>query len=238
MTALLLLPGTLCDARVWAPVQGALTAAGCSLLSADLKAHRSAPAMASALLETMPDRCAIAGFSLGGIVALEMAAQAPQRVLGLALIATNARPDPAESALARRAAVIRARRTGIDAHVRGELLPRYFGSAHAQDRALHDMVLGMAIDSGIDAYSDQAEIAACRADSRPRLQAIRVPTLVIGGAEDSINPADRQQEMAHALPFAEWHQVAGAGHFVPLEAPACVAGLMRRWLQRLEPGRH
>ena len=96
-TPLLLLPGTLCDERVWAPMRSALEENAYAIRTAVLRGHLSTAAMASALLETMPPRCAIAGFSLGGIVALEMAAQAPDRVLGIALVATNARPDPAEN---------------------------------------------------------------------------------------------------------------------------------------------
>lgn len=128
-----------------------------------------------------------------------MVAQAPDRVLGLALVASNARPDPPENAASRRAAVDRARSAGIEAHVRAELLCRYFGSAHAQDIALHDLVCRMAVDTGIDAYLAQSEIASNQADSRPRLRAIGRPTLVVGGDEDGINPPDRQEEMARWL---------------------------------------
>jgi pimeloyl-ACP methyl ester carboxylesterase len=241
MTPLLLLPGTLCDERVWAPVQDAWASATGGgrrdIRTAALGGRRSAAAMASALLESMPERCAIAGFSLGGIVALEMAAQAPERVLGLALVASNARPDPPENVASRRAAVHRARSTGIEAHVRDELLCRYFGSAHAQDLALHDLVCRMAVDTGIDAYLAQSEMASNRADSRPRLRAIGGPTLVVGGDEDGINPPDRQEEMARALPCAEWHQVKHAGHFIPLEAPVELAELMALWLHRVDTDR-
>ncbi|MDM0089211.1 MULTISPECIES: alpha/beta fold hydrolase [unclassified Variovorax] len=241
MTPLLLLPGTLCDERVWAPVRDAWASATGEgrrdIRTAALEGRRSAAAMASALLECMPDRCAIAGFSLGGIVALEMAAQAPDRVLGLALVASNARPDPPENAASRRAAVHRARSNGIESHVRDELLCRYFGSAHAQDRALQDLVCRMAVDTGLDAYLAQSDIASNRSDSRPRLRDIVGPTLVVGGDEDGINPPDRQEEMARALPCAEWHQVKHAGHFVPLEAPAELAELMALWLHRVDAER-
>lgn len=241
MTPLLLLPGTLCDERVWEPVQDAWASATGEgrrdIRTVALRGHRSAAAMASALLESMPDRCAIAGFSLGGIVALEMAAQAPDRVLGLALVATNARPDPPENSASRRAAVHRARSTGIEAHVRAELLCRYFGSTHAQDLALHALVCRMAMDTGLDAYLAQSEMASNRADSRPRLRDIGRPTLVVGGDEDCINPPDRQEEMARALPCAEWHQVRHSGHFIPLEAPAELAELMALWLDRVEAER-
>jgi pimeloyl-ACP methyl ester carboxylesterase len=231
--ALLLLPGTLCDARVWAPVREALGEGACEFHAAALEGRRSMAAMAAALLAAMPPRCAIAGFSLGGIVALEMAAQAPRRVLGVALVAANARPDPPENAAHRRAAVARARQVGLDRHVRDDLLGRYFGPARAGDPALRDLVGRMAEDAGVETYAEQSEMAIHRADSRPRLPRIAVPTLVVGGGEDAINPADRQAEMARALPQCMWHQVPGAGHFVPLEASAQLAALMGPWLGRV-----
>jgi pimeloyl-ACP methyl ester carboxylesterase len=211
---LLLLPGTLCDARVWAPVREALGEGACGFHAAALEGHRSMAAMAAALLAAMPPRCAIAGFSLGGIAA-------------------NARPDPPENAAHRRAAVARARQVGLDRHVRDDLLGRYFGSAHADDPALRDLVCRMAEDAGVETYAEQSEMAIHRADGRPRLPRIAVPTLVVGGGEDAINPADRQEEMARALPQCLWHQVPGAGHFVPLEAPAELAALMGSWLGRV-----
>ena len=99
---LVLLPGTLCDARLFAPMLTHLK--GIDTIVPELRGASSTPDMAAALLATLPPRFALAGFSLGGIVALEMAAQAPERIVGLALLDTTARPDPDDNHLTRREA--------------------------------------------------------------------------------------------------------------------------------------
>ena len=86
---LLLLPGTLCDSRVFAPLLDRLSdrVAVVKVLAGETDVR----SMATRILADAPPRFALLGFSLGGIVALEMAALAPERVVGLALIASNAR---------------------------------------------------------------------------------------------------------------------------------------------------
>ena len=86
----LLLPGLLCDERLWAAQTAALADSARSRTS-DLTAHESIAAMADAVLSQAPGRFAMAGFSMGGCVALEVAARAPDRVGRLALLSTSAR---------------------------------------------------------------------------------------------------------------------------------------------------
>ncbi|MDO9439187.1 alpha/beta fold hydrolase [Hydrogenophaga sp.] len=225
---LVLLPGTLCDARVWEPMLQGWPGVPPSTVTPALGGQQSAPAMARALLKVLPQRFALMGFSLGGIVALEIAAQAPARVTGLALLATNARPDPPENAAAREAGVASAR-ADMRAHVQRDLWPRYVAPHRLNDAAILDCVVRMALDAGPGLYADQAAIATYRVDSRPRLAALRMPVLIASGDEDPINPLDRQAEMAQAMPHAEWVRLPGVGHFVPLEAPATLAEAAARW---------
>ncbi|MNN23020.1 Alpha/beta hydrolase family protein [compost metagenome] len=95
--SLLLLPGLLCDARLWRhQAAGLADVAGVSV--ADLSGSDSIAELASlALSRAPPGRFALAGLSMGGYVALEIMRQAPERVLALALLDTSARPDTAEA---------------------------------------------------------------------------------------------------------------------------------------------
>lgn len=113
---LVLLPGTLCDARLFAPVLERLPRVATLLPS--LVGATTAPDMAKKLLAELPDRFVLAGFSLGGIVALEMVAQAPERIAGLALLDTTARPDPEANHRVRRSAAEAARRDGTAGYAR------------------------------------------------------------------------------------------------------------------------
>ena len=116
---LLLLPGTLCDRRVFEAVLARMPER--EVIVADMTGAETARALAARILDNAPDSFALAGFSLGGIVALEIVAQAPDRVTRLALIDTTARPDPEANHTVRRNAVTRAAQMGVDRYISDKL---------------------------------------------------------------------------------------------------------------------
>src|SRR3546814_16547668 len=107
---LALLPGLLCDAALWRPQVEAL-ADFAEPWVADLTTQDSTAAMAESVLAAMPDRFALAGLSMGGYVALEIMARAPERVTRLALLDTRFHTDCAAAA-ARRRGLLELARTG------------------------------------------------------------------------------------------------------------------------------
>lgn len=225
---LVLLPGTLCDERVFAPVLERL--APRETIIPALAGAESAPAMAAKLLATLPPRFALAGFSLGGIVALEMVAQQPRRIGRLSLIDTTARPDPEPNWTVRRNAVSRARRVGIDRYVSAKLWSLYVSDDTAADERLRALIAAMSISIGLDAFRQQSEIAIRRADSRPRLSQIAVPTLVLCGEEERLCAVELHREMAGLIPGAKLAIIPAAGHFALVEQPDAVAAHLRDWL--------
>jgi len=231
---LVLLPGTLCDSRVWSPMLKAWPGPQPATILPLLEGQRTAQAMAAALLDSiMPPRFALMGFSLGGIVALEMVAQAPQRVAGLALVASNARPDVPANGVARQAGVAAAF-TDMTMHVRQDLWPRYVAPSRQQDQTIANSVLQMAIDVGCNTYAEQAAIAESRADSRSRLASIATPLLVVSGDEDVINPPVFQEEIVRAVPNSHWLRLQNVGHFIPLEAPDTLGMALCKWLSDIQ----
>ncbi|WP_322012726.1 alpha/beta hydrolase [Paraburkholderia sp. J12] len=232
--AIVLLPGTLCDNALWEPMLGARPALRARAIALSYAGARSAREAASALLPHLPARFAVLGFSLGGFVALELAHAAPERVAGLALVATNARPDLADNAARRRAAVATARERGLGNYVREKLWAQYVAPSRLHDDALAAPILAMAARTGFGTFEAQTEIAISRADSLPRLAAMRMPSLIVSGRHDVINPADRQQELHAGLPGSVWRVCETAGHFVPLEAPAELANFVETWLARVD----
>jgi pimeloyl-ACP methyl ester carboxylesterase len=97
----LLLPGNMCDARLWRPVAALLADAGIEATLGDLSRRDSIAAMAADMLADHPGRLAPIGFSMGAIVAATMARDAPERVAGLGLVAFNAQADLPERAAVR-----------------------------------------------------------------------------------------------------------------------------------------
>lgn len=224
---LLLLPGTACDERLFAPLLAELDHDAVSVVP--LAGASSALEMARHILQTAPDRFALLGFSLGGIVALEMAAQAPERIERLALVDTTARPDPEANAAVRRSAAEKAAADGMDGYVL-DGWTSLVAPANRENQRLKDAILAMARDAGAGRLAEQSEMAIARADSRPRLAAIAVPTLVLAGADEQVCSLEAHEELAQGITGAQYFTIPDAGHFAPLENPAVLARHVRDWL--------
>jgi pimeloyl-ACP methyl ester carboxylesterase len=228
---LLLLPGLLCDRALWAH-QGVALADIAEIQVADLTIADSVAAMAGQVLATAPARFALAGLSMGGYVAMEIMRRAPERVLGLCLVDTTARPDTDEQR-ERRIALIKLAKMGKFKGVTPRLLPALIHPDRADDPAVAGVVLQMAERVGRDAFLRQQNAILGRIDSRPFLTDITVPTLCIVGRDDAITPPDRLEEVAAAVPGGRCVVLDHCGHLAPLEQPDQTSALMRQWLTGL-----
>src|SRR5437868_11752536 len=115
MSPLVLLPGLLCDATVWAPQKEAFTGEFRVTAFRHFYGHNSLNSMAAAVLDAAPPRFALAGHSMGGRVALEIMRLAPERVERLALFDTGAAPASKDEPEKRREMIERARTEGMSA---------------------------------------------------------------------------------------------------------------------------
>lgn len=229
--ALLLIGGTLCDDALWAPLLDVAPPLAECIHVADYRRHESAREAAADLLERYPGRLVPVGFSLGGFVAQEMAALAPERLSGLVLVATNARADAPGGAQARQRMMDLAGTLGLGAAIRQQLWPAYVAPGRLSDGPLQDAIVAMAERLGPEVFRRQAAIAATRADGLARLSAWRGPALVVSGGQDALNPEDRQLEMRVRMRQGRWVSLQNVGHFVPLEAPAGLHCILREWLR-------
>lgn len=227
---LVLLPGTLCDSRLFRQTARRLRATARVIQPSlhGLERPAQVPDWTARLLARLPTHFALGGFSLGGLLAIEMLRQAPQRVTGLAMIASNAE---AASRIGQRRSVDLWRRwqaAGVTAVARS-LKPRYFH--HERQRCRHArLVRDMAKATPSAAARAQFEWAAQRPAGLPLLAASRVPMLVISGAADGLCPRALQRRIVQARPDARWIELPRCGHFVPLEAPSTLARALQRWL--------
>ena len=224
---LVLVPGLGSDGAVWEPTIAALgDAADCTV--GDTLHDDSLAAMAARILAAAPDRFALAGVSMGGMVAFEIMRSAPERVTRLALVDTNARPDSAADVLRRHAtnaavAVMPdfavATRAGL-----GSLV------AASASTAVGDAIVAMGVRVGSTSYIRQNSGAAARADARPVLATIAVPTVVVIGEHDTLTPLELSREIADGIAGAQLHVIPACGHLPPIEAPAALAAILRDWL--------
>jgi 2-keto-3-deoxy-L-rhamnonate aldolase RhmA/alpha-beta hydrolase superfamily lysophospholipase len=220
---LVLLPGMLGDASLWDDVAPELRAAP---RFARIDLDDSVPEMAEGVLATAPARFALAGHSLGAIVALAVVRRAPERVSRLALLNASARPASDEQLAAWRALGERAQ-TDFDG------LAGDFATANlpAGRPDLADRVAAMAHAVGPRGLRRQLAAQASRPDSRPELAKIGAPTLVLSGSADGVCPPALQEELAAGIPHAQHVTIDGAGHMAPLEEPAAVAAALTDWLE-------
>jgi pimeloyl-ACP methyl ester carboxylesterase len=229
---LLLLPGMLCDGRVFAPQIQSMGCAGDRSLVCDLTQSSTIAGMAARVLDTAPPSFSLAGLSLGGIVAIEICRQAPERVLRLALLDTSTLADTPERRQARQLQVERARRGDLESLVRDDLAPRYFSAANRRREDLLRIVVGMAMAVGPDAFLRQAAAVNGRQDTSALLSRIRCPTLVLCGDADELCPPAHHAEIAAALPCALLRVISECGHLSTLEQPEAVSAALGDWLNQ------
>ncbi|URO01080.1 alpha/beta hydrolase [Leclercia adecarboxylata] len=226
---LVLIGGTLCNARLWQPVLDQLNVS--EVVCITLADASSAAQASRTLLSELPPRFMLAGFSLGAIVALQIVADAPGRIAGLALLSVNPLADAPENAALRREAVRAARQQGLTHWLTASLWPKYVAPSRVDDQALHDLICLMAEESGLDTFATQTEIAITRQDNRTALAALTCPILVINGLHDPLCTPHHHQRVVQSAPQVKHVTVATAGHFTLLEAPDEVALPLRHWIQ-------
>lgn len=221
-----LLPGNMCDARLWtAEVRAALPGA----VDADLSRDETIDAMAARALAQVEGPLLPVGFSMGGIVALAMARLAPERIAGLALIDTNPSADLLERAAVRPRQQADVRRGELERVVVEELKPNYLARANRGDVALLALLRDMALTLGADVFVRQSEALRTRPDQRGVLATLAVPVLIACGAEDDLCPPAWHEAMAADARSATLHVVGGAGHMLPLEQPGRLAAILEQW---------
>lgn len=217
---LLLVAGMLNDERVWTEVAAALQP------QADVRivlpVQDSVPAMAAAAWSRLDDVAlevpvVLAGFSLGGYVALEMLARPRRALHAVALLSTSALPETPEGAVAR-AQTVSAMQADFPAVVDAVVLR----GTQSADPALRERLRTMMLAVGADTAIRQTRAIQGRADHRAVLASVRLPAVVMCGRQDRITPPVLSEALAALLPGARLVQVDDAGHMLPTEQPKAV----------------
>jgi pimeloyl-ACP methyl ester carboxylesterase len=218
----------MCDARVFAPQLAALSARH-AVQVAPMTRHDTIEAMAEEVLENAPDRFALVGFSMGGIVAMEVLRQRADRVLKLALLDTTPIPETPEIAATREPQIVAARAGRLEEVIREEHLPNCFASG-ASSYAHKSTVLDMARDLGPAVFVRQSRALQRRKDQQATLRDARLPTLLLCGRHDKLCSVKRHQSMAGLVAGAALEVIDDAAHFPTLEQPEATTEALQRWL--------
>lgn len=237
---LVLLPGMMCDARLFAP-QIARFSAERKIVVAPLVNHASFEALAEEILGNAPPQFALAGLSMGGIAAMETFRQAPERITRLALLDTNPLAETPDRRAARELQIEKVQAGRLRQVMREEMKPNYLmnglmdGLTDGQrKREILDLCMDMAEALGADVFVNQSRALQGRRDQCGTLQSVHVPTLILCGAADALCPVERHELMRDLIPGAKMRVVPNAGHLPVLEQPDAVNEALREWLS--QPG--
>ncbi|MBU2288648.1 MAG: alpha/beta hydrolase [Gammaproteobacteria bacterium] len=229
MTRLVLLPGLACDARLWEAQLPVLPPTLTLQVSDVHMRHDRIEAMASALLAENEDPLVLCGASMGGMIAMEAARQAPARVRGLALLGTNASPETPD--------MFALRESAIELFERGEARDVIqfnagfaFDPSRASDAALIRRYVDMVLDAGTDQLVRQNRAVMTRPDARPHLPALKCPVLVMCGESDRLTAPECSREIASSISQARLVWLQQCGHMLTMEQPERVNATLAEWL--------
>jgi pimeloyl-ACP methyl ester carboxylesterase len=174
------------------------------------------------------DRAVVCGLSIGGYVAFSMWRRHRDRISGLVLADTRAEPDDDAGRERRRLVAEKARERGSEA-IAEEPPPLLSEDA---DPALWERVKAMIRRQPAPSIAAASLGMAERADARPLLPDIDVPTTVLVGSADTLTPPPMSETMVAAIPQAELVVLDDAGHLSNLEAPDGFTAALRASLRR------
>ncbi|SCX74657.1 alpha/beta fold hydrolase [Variovorax sp. EL159] len=234
MPNLVLLPGLACDERLWEAQLPALPSVFQPRVSNAQTRNDSIEGMAAAVLREHDGPLVLCGASMGGMVAMEAARQAPERIAGLALLGTSARPETPDMFALREGA--------IEYFERGELRdviePNVYFAFHptqAADPVLVQRYLDIVLGAGAAQLISQNRAVTRRPDARLHLPSLRAPVLLMCGDDDRLAPPECTREMAALLPQAEVVWVPQCGHMLTMEKPDLVNAALNGWLAKQFP---
>jgi pimeloyl-ACP methyl ester carboxylesterase len=224
-----LLPGLLSDEDIWrGPIQR--LSQSHEVVCPGFLDHGSIEAMARDVLARAPERFSLAGHSMGGRVALEIAARAPARLDRLALLNTGFRPARPGEAEGRSRLIRISLEEGMAALAR-HWLPPMLPACRLRDQGLMDGLTAMVERATPRLFQRQIGALLTRPNAHRGLAAIPCPTAVIGGRQDAWSPLAQHEEMAALIPNAWLSVIEDCGHMSPAEQPEAVSDALEAWLQ-------
>jgi pimeloyl-ACP methyl ester carboxylesterase len=227
-TTIALIPGLLCNHVLWRSQIKTLIDYG-EVEVADITQQITIQQMALDVIDRLPARFCLAGFSLGSQVALQIMELAGERVERLALLSATRGGLTGLARSAINGAIDTVEAGGFDQYLKGAY-PTYFAPSQADDAELRTAFEKMAHAVGPEAGVRQMHALLAIANPFAALDRIKCPTLIIGGSEDLRTPPSAHALLAQEIPQSKLTMIEGAGHFTTLERPAVVAEALREWI--------
>lgn len=226
---LVLIPGMGCDWRLFEHQIRAFARNRVVVLALPVMGERMEE-IASEMLSQLPQKFALLGAGFGGTVAMEILRRAPERVQRVALLSTSPLADTPQQAAAREPLLVKLRAGRPEEALRDVIRPEALAPGSGRIEALNRYV-AMGVDLGPEVLTRQIRALQRRKDQQATLRKIRVPSLVLCGAHDTLTPPKRHEAMAELIPNSRLTVLEDAGHLSPIETPDAVTEALRTWLK-------
>ena len=238
MAKFVIINGTLCDASLWQNLECDLRCVGHGdFWYPDITDGQSIATYAQRIGNALDPDVAnwVIGYSLGGIIAVELALRFSDRVEGLILVCTNCYGQTPEKEAGIRKQLELLDRNGLEAVLDDILLPAYFpkteGSAQRSD--LHESrakVRNMGLKLGASVLRNQLQTIRSRRDQSAVLPEIDTKVLLVCGADDALCTVEQNRGMAALFPKSTLKIIENTAHMLPLVQPEELSLAVRSFL--------
>lgn len=224
-TSVVLVPGFMLDDDLWDTF--------CPMLPEDwivrkasLSGGNTIPQIARYIADNSPQQFVLVGFSLGGFVARQLAADYPDRVKALVLIASSLRED-SEQQTKLKSDAIEALSVSTFHGLSSRSIKESLHPNQATDKKLIAQIQEMSARLGYEAFVTQSRLSRAGIPS----QTIQCPTLVVASLHDKLRSQEEAEELSHAITNASLHYLNESGHMIPMEQPQELSTILINWLK-------
>ena len=225
-----MVPGMMCDERIFSPQIEELSK-NLEVTVADISSFPTVRELASDLLKKAPKSFSLLGHSMGGIVAMEIYSQEPNRIEKLILMDTNPKAELDEVKLKREPQIKDVREGKLLEVMRDEMKPNYLAESENKSSVL-DVCMDMALSLGPDVFINQSRALQKRADQLNTIQSINIPVLIMCGSEDKLCTVERHEMMLNMISDSDLKIINNAGHMPTLEQPRETTEVLKEWLMK------
>ena len=225
-----MVPGMMCDERIFSPQIEALSQ-NLEVTIADISNFSSVRELASDVLKKAPKIFSLLGHSMGGIVAMEIYSQEPNRIEKLILMDTNPKAELDEVKLKREPQIREVNKGKLLEVMRDEMKPNYLAESENKSSVLN-VCMDMALNLGPDVFINQSRALQSRLDQQNTIQSIKIPVLIMCGSEDKLCPVERHEMMHNMISDSDLKIINNAGHMPTLEQPRETTEVLKEWLMK------
>ncbi len=228
MTPVVMIPGMMCDERIFAHQIKEL-GTDTEVYIADISKYSSIQELASDVLENSPPKFFLVGHSMGGIVAMEMCSQEPDRIEKLVIMDSNPKPELEETKLKREPQIRNVISGNLAQVMKEEMKPNYLADSYKQKDILNTC-MEMALTLGPEVFVRQSRALQGRDDQQSTLEDLDIPVLIMCGSEDKLCSIEKHELMHNIINDSKLEVVMDAGHMPTLEQPQKTTEVIKSWL--------